>query len=241
MQPRVTQAVKTTVIEDWLRGLSRDTIAAKHGLSAGTVTNTIRKWRLGLDEAVADELREFALALRKLRITAPRCAEGARAASMMTNLGIDENDFYSFMSETYDHCIKSGLQPERIAHNLKQMLDLSESVPWEQIPDHIEQQVARKQVLEQEIQRLEEEASEARRRLLNALEEEQATTELLNLFSNFTREVRKHRIPMDDLPAFVNTINDVRQLGYDPNSILSKVSNFEKLTNRRKRADGQSE
>jgi hypothetical protein len=34
---------------------------------------------------------------------------------------------------------------------------------------------------------------------------------------------------MEDLPAFVKTIDDVRQLGYDPNSILSKVSNFEKL------------
>jgi hypothetical protein len=48
--------------------------------------------RLDLDEAVADELLEFALAL-KLRITAPRCAEEARIVSMMTNLGIDENDF----------------------------------------------------------------------------------------------------------------------------------------------------
>ena len=173
MQPRVTQAVKTTVIEDWLRGLSRDTIAAKHGLSAGTVTNTIRKWRLGLDEAVADELREFALALRKLRITAPRCAEGARASSMMTNLGIDENDFYSFMSETYDHCIKSGLQPERIAHNLKQMLDLSESVPFgNKYLTILSNRYAEKTGARTRDTKTGREASEARRRLLNALEEE---------------------------------------------------------------------
>jgi len=72
-----------------------------------------------------------------------------------------------------------GLQPERIAHNLKQMLDLSKSVPWEQIPDHIEQQVARKERLGQEIQRLESLASEARRRLDNALEEEAATVKEL--------------------------------------------------------------
>lgn len=93
----------------------------------------------------------------KKRITAPRYAEGARVASMMTNPGIHENDFYSFMSETYDRCIKSGLQPERIEHNLKQMLDLSKAVPWEQILDHIEQQVAKKEHLEREIQRLESE------------------------------------------------------------------------------------
>ena len=133
------------------------------------------------------------------------------------------------MSETYDWCVKLGLQPERIAHNLKQLLDLSESVPWDEIPDHIQQQVARKQRLEQEIQRLESEVSEARTRLNKALEEEGVTIKELNCFSNFTREVRRHRIPMDDLPKFVNTINGVRQLGYDPKTIVSKFSDFERL------------
>ena len=37
MQPRLTQTTKALVIEDWLRGLSRDRIADKHGLSTGTV------------------------------------------------------------------------------------------------------------------------------------------------------------------------------------------------------------
>ena len=45
---------------------------------------------MGLDEAVADELREFALALKKLQIIAPRCAEAAKVVSMMINLGTGE-------------------------------------------------------------------------------------------------------------------------------------------------------
>ena len=93
MQPRVTQTSKALVIEDWLRGLSRDRIADKQGLSTGTVTNIIREWSAGLEEAVADELREFALALRKLRITAPRSAVGARVAYMMSKIGLDEDAF----------------------------------------------------------------------------------------------------------------------------------------------------
>ena len=229
MQPRITQAVKAAIIQDWVRGVSRDAIAAKHGLSAGTVTNTVQEWELGLGNADAAEVRELGVALKKLGITTPRCAEGARVVSMMASLGIDENNFYSFMSETYERCVKSGLQPERIAHNLKQLLDLSESIPWEQIPDHIEQQVARKQKLEQEIQRLESEVSEVRTRLNKALEEEGVTMKELNCFSNFTREVRRHRIPMEDLPKFVNTINGVGQLGYDPKTIVSKFSDFERL------------
>jgi hypothetical protein len=89
--------------------------------------------------------------------------------------------------------------------------------------------VARKHKLEQEIQRLESEVSEAGTRLNKALEEEGVTMKELNCFSNFTREVRKHRIPMEDLPAFVKTINGVRQLGYEPKTILSIFSDFQRL------------
>jgi len=155
MQPRVTGALKALIIEDWLRGLTRDQIADKHNLSTGTITNIIREWSAGLEEAVADELREFALALRKLRITAPRCAVGARVAYMMSKLGLGEDAFHSFMSETYDRCAKLGLQPERLSHDLKLLTDLSESVPWDEIPAHIDEQIARKKNLEEEIQTLE--------------------------------------------------------------------------------------
>jgi hypothetical protein len=120
---------------------------------------------LGLDQTSADELREFAVSLKRLRITAPVCAEGARIASMLTSSGIDKNDLDLFISGTYGQCIKLGLQPERIVHDLKQFLNLSESVPWEQISNHIQQQLARKQQLEEEIQRLEIQASETKKRL----------------------------------------------------------------------------
>jgi len=89
--------------------------------------------------------------------------------------------------------------------------------------------VARKQKLEQEIQRLESGVSEVRTRLNKALEEEGVIMNELNCFSNFTGEVRRQRLPMEDLPAFVKTINGVRQLGYDPKTILSKYSDFERL------------
>ena len=97
VQPGGTHAVKATVTQDWVRGLRRDPIAAKHGLSAGTVTNIIREWDLGLGKASAAEVRELGVALNKLGITAQRSAEGARVVSMMARLGIQESNFYSFM------------------------------------------------------------------------------------------------------------------------------------------------
>ncbi|HET7148606.1 MAG TPA: hypothetical protein VFI73_08935 [Candidatus Nitrosopolaris sp.] len=212
-----------------MKGLIRDQIAEKNGLSGGTVTNIIREWSAGLHEGVAEELREFALALRKLKITAPRSAVGARVAYMMSKIGLEEEAFYSFMSQTYDGCIKLGLQPERISHDLRLMTDLTDSIPWDQIPAHIEKQIVRLQHLEKEIQRLESVEAEANKRLEMALQEEAVTKKVLDEFSDFTREMNRIRIPMANLPAIIKIINDVRDLGYDAYTIISKISDFEKI------------
>jgi len=191
MQPRISPAVKSAVIEAWLKGMGRDAIADTEGIGGGTATNIIREWRGGLDGAVADELREFAVGLRKLKISAPRCALGARVASMMGSLGMNENDFQTFMSETYDRCLEVGLKPERVAYYLKQVLDLCDSMPLEQIPDHIEQQIARKQQLEEEIQTLQARELESRKRVDIAMKEVDVSLKDLNEFSEFKTEVNK--------------------------------------------------
>ncbi|MDP9287706.1 MAG: hypothetical protein M3P08_05850 [Thermoproteota archaeon] len=87
-----------------------------------------------------------------------------------------------------------GLQPERLSHDLNLLTDLSESVPWDEIPAHIDEQIARKEKLEEEIQTLESVASEAKKRLDKALEDEAVTIKDLNEFSNFRREMDKHQV-----------------------------------------------
>jgi len=171
--------------------MGRDAIAETEGIGGGTVTNIIREWRSGLDDPVANELSEFAVALHKLKISAPRCALGARVASMMSGLGMHENDFQTFISETYDRCLGVGLKPERVAYYLKQVLGLCDLMPLEQIPDHIEQQITRKQQLEEEIQTLQARELESRKRVDVAVQDEGVSMNDLNEFSEFKTEVNK--------------------------------------------------
>jgi hypothetical protein len=106
-------------------------------LSAGAVSNLITEWRTALTVPIADALRELGIMLRKSRITASECALGFRLASIMKDLGVDEDKFRVFTAETYNQCKSVGLQPEYIAYNTKQILDLSGSIPLSQIPDYI--------------------------------------------------------------------------------------------------------
>jgi hypothetical protein len=78
MPTRISDVLKSAVIQQWLEGIARDTIAANNDLSGGGVTNIINEWKQGLGSSVADDLRELAVALKKIGITPAQCALGSR-------------------------------------------------------------------------------------------------------------------------------------------------------------------
>lgn len=127
MPTRISDAVKSIVIQQWLEGIARDTIAANNGLSAEGVTNIINEWRQGLGSSVADDLRELATNLRKIGITHAQCSLGYRVAKMMINLGVNEDGFEVFILEIYNRCKDFGLTPENIASQLRDLLEFSTS------------------------------------------------------------------------------------------------------------------
>lgn len=229
MQPPISDATKRAVIEEYLRGKNRDPIASDLRLGTGTVSKIILEWKAGLDYPIADELRELVLGLRKQAISASRYAEGARIASYLIKMGVNDEGLHHFVSGIYDRCKKMDLQPDKIAYLLKLMLDLSESVPLPQIPEYIEQQTSRKRKLEQEIEKLEQKLLDAKSRVDIALNEEATTHDELNQFSSLKAVMMKNGVEMPDNSKFVGAVVGARQLGFDPRVIVEKVSNVAKL------------
>jgi hypothetical protein len=129
-------AIKSLVIQQWLRGIQRDVIALDSGLGAGTVTNTIKEWRRGLGVPTADEFRELATSFRKLGITPARCALGFRVAMIMKRLGVKEDDFESFILDGYNRCVDLGVSPENIASHLRDLMEFSCCTTFSDIRSH---------------------------------------------------------------------------------------------------------
>ena len=57
-----------------------------------------------------DDLRDLGIMLKNAGMTAPQCAMGLRIAHIMQSLGIDEENFRTFISEIYQHCTEIGLR-----------------------------------------------------------------------------------------------------------------------------------
>ncbi|MDP9288440.1 MAG: hypothetical protein M3P08_09595 [Thermoproteota archaeon] len=171
---------------------------------------------------IPHHLAQLAVALRKIRMDPSRCALGARVASMMKILGLEEEEFHQFMSDIYRDCTALGIKRDKIPYCLRQLHDLCESVPFSEIPDHIAQQVTRKRELEQQLRELEARVVDAKNRVDKALKAEGITLHDLN----FKRELWKRETYMDEISQFLEALEVIRQYAFDPATVISRYRNF---------------
>ena len=236
MPTRQPDSIKSAVIQQWLEGKSRDLIAADTGLSSGAVTNIIEEWRQNLGSPIANDLRELAVTLKKIGITANQCAAGFRIAMILIKCGVGENEFLSFVSQIYDGSKKLDLSPEKIISHLKDLLYFSESMSLSQIRDYVKQKASEKRNLEKDIENmrtqirtLEQEKSHSEELRDDALENEKMTTSDLKWISDMRSELEKYQIPIDNISLLSKTVDGIRQYDYDPKKVILQFSDLEFL------------
>jgi hypothetical protein len=191
MPLKIPSEIRASVIRDWLDGKPRDTIARDNMVSTGAVSNMVTKWRDDLTVCDGDALRELGITFRKLGITAPQGAIGFRLASILKDLGVDEDNFGDFVSQIYNQCKDIGLKPEDIVYNAKQIVDLSGSIQISDIPSYIQEKTKERQKLEEDIKKLEGEEFEAEVELMMALDDNKVCLAEVEQFVKLKVELAK--------------------------------------------------
>jgi DNA-binding NarL/FixJ family response regulator len=102
MTSNISETTRQTVIRLWVEGNSRNDIALSSGVSEGTVSNIIVEWRQKLGNGDAEAIREVGINMKRIRIDAAQCAEGLRISSTMKKLGVNENQYKSFINEVHE-------------------------------------------------------------------------------------------------------------------------------------------
>jgi hypothetical protein len=197
MNPKMQDNIKSIVIEQYLQGKSRDDIARDCGLGAGTVSNIIAAWKVNLTQYVVEDLRELGINLKKSGIGAAQCAYRFKIISMLDRIGVNEDNFQSFISTIYLHCRGiDDLAPHKIASYIEDLLELSKTVPFSQIEQYIEERKNEntkledhKQNLENEIETLQKEESNSKARLDAVLNDEKTTKEEIESFRDLKIEL----------------------------------------------------
>jgi len=95
---RLTAKKKLSVVRLYLSGLSYDDIAAKSGVSKGTVANVAADLRAGMISEAADvgeyieQLRELSFDLKRSELTPGQCAVGLILLKQISECGLDPAD-----------------------------------------------------------------------------------------------------------------------------------------------------
>jgi hypothetical protein len=236
MPTKLPDAIKSLVIQQWLQGTARDKIAAENDLSAGAVTNIIFEWKQALGVPIADDLRELAVTLNKVGISATQCASGFRIASIMLKMGVKEDSFESFIVDIYNRCNNLGLTPENISLYIQDLLEFSKTIPFSQIPEYITKKVDEKKKLEEQIEQvrnekeiLDEEKSDIELLRDKALQDQEITDSELKWYSKLREELLKYGIPVEDISQFSKIVDGLRKYGYDVDKVINAFADVESL------------
>ena len=186
-------------------GVSRNEIASMTRISQGSVSNITTEWKTDLGYPEPDDFRDLGIMLKNAGMTSSQCAMGLRIAQIMQSLGIDQDNFRTFISEIYKRrSAEIGLRLQKVAENVKQLLELSETFPLWQIPQYISDKTSEKRELEEDILGLRQQESQARRSFELALRTTNVSSKLLN-------DLEKTGILLDYIEPFVKAVEGVKK------------------------------
>jgi regulator of replication initiation timing len=135
---RIPSTIRKEVIRDWLNGLTREEIANKNQIGAGTVSSIVNECRQAQPDI--DLLREVAVNLRRNGWSLGDFASSMRLRTKMAEWGITEDTRMEDLIEAIDvHCFKAELPATDFVEMVHRVASLSNSskIPLDKIPSKI--------------------------------------------------------------------------------------------------------
>ena len=130
----ISSQVEESIIQNYILGHSRDEIAEETGVAPGSVSNKINEWKRGIEAPDIEELRRFAVNIRKSKMTIKQCIKGFRFLQILKGLEItietddidsDLDSLVFFVNEIYKKCKEKGMTPTVITAWIYDLLNFS--------------------------------------------------------------------------------------------------------------------
>jgi hypothetical protein len=130
----ISSQVEELIIQNYLSGHSRDEIAEETGAAPGSVSNKINEWKKRLAIPDIEELRRFAVIMKKSGITMKQSAKGLRFLQLLQGLGIiienddidsDLDSLSFFVNDIYTKCKERGISPTVVTTWITDLIDFS--------------------------------------------------------------------------------------------------------------------
>ncbi len=119
--------LESLVIQDYLRGKTREQIAKDNNNSTRNVSNITKEWKKKIGNEDAETIRDFVVMIKKSGITIDQSAKGYRIRQLMNKMGIQNYDndnnkeFINFVKDKYENCKLKGIDPKVVSEWIKDL------------------------------------------------------------------------------------------------------------------------
>jgi hypothetical protein len=208
--------IRNQVIKEWLSGNTRNEIASKNKIGAGTVSNIINEWKKGVDNKEYESIRELAVFSKKKTMTLSDMAEHVRLNNYIQKSGADLEQIESFIAN-----IAVSEEPQKLIDTANKIAQLStsESIPLDRMTDNIKQQKDEKQRLEKEIQEAEA-----------VLQSKNIDIQTLNNYKKLEEQLNSQHLSMAEPQMLLSVLHTIRQIGYNPHKVVRELARIKSLS-----------
>jgi hypothetical protein len=234
MRPPVPEETKQEVIRLWLLGYGRPEIATLVNTSHGTVFNIIEKWENDIGKTEAKAFRELAKSVRAAGLTPAKCAKGLRISDLMTRIGVKEDDFEQFLSETYTKCESRGITPEKIALYIEDLAKFSDNARLPEIEEYLREYNFelmtlndRKQGLVYDISKLQGQKLQIERDRNELIAKKKEIGKEIEDYHDTIQKLESYGLDMSDFQALAKVIQCLKELGFDTMRIVADIYEVE--------------
>jgi hypothetical protein len=123
MGPPIPVSIKIAVLEGWLKGFSRKSIAQRNNIGDGTVSGIIQKARDG--DPDFDLMRMLAVALKKENLDVVTFATLVRLKRVLARIELPEEKLESLLEAIQVHCFRQGKNEKDFISKIDEVFDLA--------------------------------------------------------------------------------------------------------------------
>lgn len=117
------QSIKIAVIEGWLKGFSRNSIAEKNKIGAGTVSDIIQKARINIPDI--DLMRGVAVTLKKHSMDVDSFVSLVRLKTVLDRIGLPEEKLETLLEEINVHCFIEGKSEKEFVSQVDEVFEMA--------------------------------------------------------------------------------------------------------------------
>lgn len=156
---------------------------------------------------------------------------GSRVHSLLSRIGISDEEFYRFASDAYKGCKQTDLKPSELVEIAKAIFEIqSESgVQVQDLPSQCKDLQAKKEDLKGEVLRLEEQKQKARKEMEDELVTAKLTKERIKDYVLTKESLEKLGVGLDDLDKLATMLQNSSGYDFEIKDIIDKLQKGETI------------